>query len=274
MEDGRERLARLMARRGVASRREAERMIAAGLVTVNRESVRGVVLVDPRVDEVRVDGRPLPKEPPLVYYALYKTRGCITGRSDPHGRKSVFDLLPPMPIRVEPVGRLDYDTEGLLILTNDGDLAHALTHPSRMVPKRYIAKVYRTPDARDLAALETGIFLEDGRTAPAKARVIETTEKQNARIEITVTEGRNRLIRRMMGALGHPVSRLRRESFGTVSLRGLERGQLRPLTMDEVRRLKEISTGKRPARAGRKKGAGFAKAKPKRVRPNHRKRRS
>ena len=271
MEDGTERLAKVLARRGVASRREAERMIAEGLITVNGSVSDGTVPVDPEVDHIRVDGRPLPDEPPKVYFVLYKTRGAITTRSDPEGRPTVLDGI-ELPYRVEPVGRLDFDTEGALLLTNDGDLAHALTHPGREVPKRYIAKVYRTPDARDLRAIETGVKLDDGRTAPARARVLDATDSGNAWLEITVTEGRNRLIRRMMGALGHPVSKLRRESFATISIRGMERGEVRALTREEIQRLKDLVAGVKPARAGRRARKGFAKPKPKRVKPNHKKR--
>lgn len=261
------RLHKLMADRGVASRREAEGMIEAGRVTVDGEVVKGVVVVDPSQADIRIDGRRLPREPERVYYVLYKPRGCITTRADPKGRTSVFDHLPRMPHRVEAVGRLDYDTEGALLLTNDGELAHRLTHPSTRVPKRYLAKVYRTPDARDLKSIERGVMLDDGRTAPAKARVLEETEGTNAWVEVTVTEGRNRLIRRMFEKLGHPVSKLRRETFATVSIRGMERGQVRVLTPAEVQRLRDLARGVRPARAGQKKGKGFAKAKPRRRRP-------
>ena len=265
------RLAKLIARRGLASRRTAEEWIAAGRVVVNGSVADGSEPVDPDTDEVRVDGRPLPPKPQLVVYAMYKPRGVITSRDDPDGRKSVFDLLDGIGSRIEAVGRLDFDTEGLLLLTNDGELAHALTHPTRHVPKRYLAKVYRTPDARDLATIERGVMLEDGRTQPAKARVVETTDTTNAWVEITVTEGRNRLIRRMLGTLGHPVSKLRRESFGTISLRGMERGDVRQLTVTEIQRLRDIAQGKAPARAGKRRGAGFAKPKPKLVKPLHRK---
>ncbi len=266
-----ERLAKVLARHGVASRREAERLISEGEVTVNGSVADASLPVDPDVDHIRVRGRPLPAPPPLVYYVLYKERGRITSREDPEGRPSVLDGL-DLPFRVEPVGRLDLDTEGALLLTNDGDLAHALTHPSRGIPKRYIAKCYRTPDERDLRAIEQGVKLEDGRTAPARVRVLEATDRGNAWLEITVTEGRNRLIRRMLAALGHPVSKLRRESFGTISIRGMARGSLRPLTGEELRRLRDLAQGVRPARAGRKSRKGFAKAKPKPVKPNHRKR--
>ncbi|MEZ4236496.1 MAG: pseudouridine synthase [Myxococcota bacterium] len=266
------RLARLLAQRGVASRREAERLIAQGEVTVNGEVVRGVVLVDPERDRIRIEGRPLPPPPEPAYFVMYKPRGCITTREDPQGRPTVFDKLGDLPRGVEAVGRLDFDTEGALLLTNDGDLANALTHPKNHVPKRYLVKVYRQPDDRDLEALRTGVFLEDGRTMPAKARVVSTTDKTNAWVEITVTEGRNRLVRRMLQALGHPVSKLRRESFATISIRGLELGSVRRLTGVEIKRLQDLAAGLSPSRAGRKKGKGFARAKPKPVRPGQRKR--
>jgi len=270
MADGK-RLSKVIAARGVASRREAETMIGAGRVMVNNEPVTGVVFVDPD-DEIKVDGKMLPPEPPKVYYLLYKPRGYITGRNDPEGRKSVLDLLEDVRFRVEPVGRLDFDTEGALLLTNDGDLAHQLTHPSRKVPKRYLAKVYRTPTAKSMKAIETGVFLEDGKTHPARVRVADTTDKTNAWVEVTVTEGRYRLIRRMFAQLGHPVAKLRRESFGTISIRNMERGQLRTLSKAEINRLQELARGVNPSKAGKKKGKGFAKAKPKRVRPGYKKR--
>lgn len=269
---GKVRLAKLMAQRGVASRRDAEKMINEGEVTVNGEVVSGVVLVDPENDHIRIGSRPLPAQQQLVYYLLYKPKGCITGRDDPEGRPSVFDVVGDLGgMKVEPVGRLDFDTEGALVLTNDGDLANALTHPKNQVPKRYLAKVYRQPDERDLQAIRDGVFLDDGRTAPAKARIADLTDKENAWIEITVTEGRNRLVRRMLSKLGHPVSKLRRESFATISIRGMERGQVRALTGEEIQRLKELAGGIRPQRAGKKKGKGFAKARPSRVKPRHRK---
>ncbi len=270
MADGK-RLSKVIAARGVASRREAETMIGEGRVTVNNETVSGVVFVDSD-DEIKVDGKMLPPEPPKVYFLLYKPRGYITGRKDPEGRKSVLELVEDLRFRVEPVGRLDYDTEGALLLTNDGDLAHQLTHPSRKVPKRYLAKVYRTPSDKTLGTLATGVFLEDGRTHPAKVRIADTTDGTNAWVEVTVTEGRHRLIRRMFAQLGHPVSKLRRESFGTISIRGMERGQIRTLRKTEITRLQELARGVNPSKAGKKKGKGFAKAKPKRVRPGYKKR--
>lgn len=269
-------LARLLAARGVASRRKAEEMIVAGLVTVDGEVAQHPAAEVRPGQVVRVDGREIPAEPPHVYYLVFKPKGCITGRDDPEGRKSIFDLVGELPVRVEPVGRLDFDTEGALLLTNDGALAHGLTHPSRQVPKRYRVKVWKAPSEKDLDMIREGrIFLEDGRVPPCKVRLLEGTDKGNAWLEITVTEGRNRLIRRLFAQIGHPVSKLRRESFATISLRGLERGKMRPLSSDEVRRLRDLADGNKPESAGRVVyKPGFAKPKPEKVRPNQRKRRA
>jgi 23S rRNA pseudouridine2605 synthase len=266
------RLARLIANRGVSSRREAEAMIEQGQVKVNGETVyHPGHPVDPEVDHIRIDGRALPSEPRRVYYLMYKPRGVITGRRDPDGRQGVHELLDGPGPRVEPVGRLDINTEGALLLTNDGELANKLTQPSSGIPKRYLVKVWKTPSPKTLARIERGkVYLEDGPNRPCKVRVMEGTDSGNAWVEITVTEGRNRLIRRLFAAVGHPVSKLRRESFATLSVRGMERGQVRPLTGEEVRRLKDIAAGKKPARAGKKKKAGFAKAKPKNKRNSRR----
>ncbi|MCB9744217.1 MAG: rRNA pseudouridine synthase [Alphaproteobacteria bacterium] len=264
-----QRVSKLIAARGLASRREAEDLIRDGRVEVNGERIEHpgtkVVLGE---DEVRVDGQALPAEPERVYLLMYKPRGCITGRRDPQGRKSVLDLLDDVPERVEPVGRLDYDTEGALLLTNDGDLAYALTHPSKQAPRRYLAKVWRTPDERTLVRLRRGVHLEDGNTGPAKVRVLDATDGGNAWVEVTVTEGRNRLIRRMFQAVNHPVAKLRRESFATLSIRGMERGEVRPVTAEELARLRDIAEGVNANKAGRRfrRREGFAKAKPKKRR--------
>ena len=193
-----DRLAKVMAQRGVASRRGAERLIEEGRVRVNGSIVyHPGHAVQVEVDLIKVDGRPLPDAPRKAYFLLNKPRGYLTGRADPDGRKSVHELVQHLPVRVEPVGRLDIDTEGALIFTNDGELAHLLTHPSSLVPKRYVAKVWRTPTEKTLNRIRAGLRLEDGRAAPCKARVKESTESGNAWVEITVTEGRNRLIRRV-----------------------------------------------------------------------------
>ena len=266
-EDGTERLAKVLAARGIASRREAERLIAEGHVRVAGQVVSHPGHpVKPDDPSIRVDDKQLPAAPKLVYYLLYKPKGYIVTRADPNARHSVMELMPELPERVEPVGRLDINTEGALLLTNDGDLAHLLTHPSTGVPKRYLAKVYRTPSDRTISRMEHGLPLDDGKTAPAKVRLISATDQENAWVEITVTEGRNRLIRRMFAHVGHPVSKLVRQSFGTVSIRGLERGHFRALSADEVSRLREIAGGTPAASAGRrpaKKKEGFAKADPK-----------
>jgi 23S rRNA pseudouridine2605 synthase len=263
-EDRATRLGKLIAQRGVASRRKAEELILGGKVTVNGElETSPGRSVDPDVDHVKVEGRILPPEPKKVYFLMFKPRGVITGRDDPHGRPSVVDMLDAMRLRVEPVGRLDFNTEGALLLTNDGDLLHKLTHPSAEVPQRFAAKVYRTPDARDLQAIGRGVDLgEEGRTKPAKARVVDTTDTENAWVEVTVTDSQHRSVSRMLAALGHPGSKLRRESFATLSIRGMERGEVRPLTPEEVRRVLDIGQGAKPTKAGKaKRGRGFAKPK-------------
>jgi 23S rRNA pseudouridine2605 synthase len=234
------RLAKLLAQRGVAARRKAEELIAEGVVTVNGERVPLVTLVDPERDVIEVRGEPLPAASPHIYYVLHKPAGYITSRSDPQGRASVLDLCKGLPTRVEPVGRLDYDTEGALLLTNDGNLAHRLTHPSRRVPKIYVARVSGDPGAEALRAIQDGVDLEDGRTAPAVARLLGRDSRGTARLEITVIEGRNRLVRRMLLKVGHPVLSLRRVEFAGISISGLERGQSRSLTPAEVRGLRSL----------------------------------
>lgn len=271
------RLAKAIAKTGRASRREAERLIEDGLVSVNGVVIQTpACLVDPATDRVQVEGEPLPPQPRTSWFVLYKPRGYLTTMDDPQGRKTVMEFIAGMPeLGLRPVGRLDFDTEGVLLFTNDGEMANALTHPSKGVPKRYLAKVWKRPDEKKLARLANGVNLEDGRTQPCKVRVVkETDEGGNCWVEITVTEGRNRLIRRMFENIGHPVSKLRRESFGTVSLRGLERGQLRTLSAEEVERLDDLAEGRKPATAGHgaKYKAGFALPKPKPNKPLSKKR--
>ena len=275
MDDGQprnERLAKVISRRGIASRRAAERMIEDGEVQVNgRITYHPGTPVDPERDEIRVSGRPLPGKPRRVYYMLHKPRGTITGRDDPQGRPSVLQLVSHLDQRVEPVGRLDMDSSGVLLFTNDGALANALTHPSSRVTKRYRVKVWKTPNPRQLDRLAKGVVLDGQRTAPCKLRVVETTESGNSWIEITVTEGRNRLIRRMFEHIGHPVSKLRRESFATIALRGLGVRELRMLTGAEVQRLQDIASGRPPASAGNRYAPGHARPKPRANAPLRRK---
>lgn len=274
---GTERVAKVIARAGRASRRAAERLVEDGLVTVNGEVIyHPGTPVRPTRDVITVEGERLPPPAPPMYYVAYKPRGLITTRHDPQGRRTVQELVEAVPARLEPVGRLDMDTEGVLLFTNDGELAHGLLHPSNHIPRRYLAKVWKRPDDRKMARIQRGIKLDDGFTGPAKARIIEETDSGNCWIEITVTEGRNRLIRRLFEAIGHPVSKLRRESFGTVSLRGLERGQIRQLSGAEIARLHEIVEGTDPREAGRKTRykKGFARPKAKANKPLSKKRKT
>lgn len=230
-----EKLQKVLARAGLASRRAAEELIAAGRVKVNGERAHVGQRVDAMKDKVEVDGSPLPVNPDLVYYLLNKPSGVVSTAHDPEGRETVIDLVPSHP-RVVPVGRLDYDTEGLLILTNDGDLVQGLTHPRHGVPKKYLALVKGVPTAKALRVLQTGVELEDGKTAPARVRVIQSAQGQS-QLEIEIHEGRNRQVRRMCEAVGLPVERLVRKSVGPLYLGRLRLGSYRELTVKEVQAL-------------------------------------
>ena len=233
-EDG-ERLQKTLARLGFGSRRVCEELIAGGRVTVNGDVAELGRRIDPEHDRVEVDGVPVGVQPGLVHYLLNKPRGVVTTASDTHGRPTVVELVPSEP-RVFPVGRLDADTEGLLLLTNDGDLAHRLTHPSFGVEKEYVAEVSGRPTPAAVRRLREGVDLEDGRTAPAKVALTPPNV-----LRITIHEGRNRQVRRMCEAVGHPVVRLVRTRVGPVADRSLKPGSWRVLTTDEVRALERAS---------------------------------
>lgn len=235
-----ERLQKVLANAGVASRRKCEELITAGKVMVNGEVVNTLgVKADPTVDVITVSGKPIKKETKL-YIMFNKPKGVITSVSDPQGRSVVTDYLKEIKERLYPVGRLDYDSEGLLLLTNDGDLAHKLTHPSHHVPKTYHATVERVPHGNALERLQKGIKLEDGVTAPAQVEYHDIDpEGKFATIAITIHEGKNRQVRRMFDAIHHPVIRLKRISFGGLSLNNLQRGKHRKLTPDEMSKLLE-----------------------------------
>jgi pseudouridine synthase len=226
------RLNAYLARAGVASRRRADELITAGRVTVNGRpgELRTVVDAD---DVVEVDGRRVARQR-LAYLLLHKPAGVVTTARDPHGRRTVVDLVPGEP-RVVPVGRLDADTTGALLLTNDGRLAHRLAHPRYRVDKVYEAQVEGEPSAAALRRLAAGVDLEDGRTAPARVRRLG-----RRRLELTIHEGRKHQVKRMLEAVGHPVRRLHRSRYAGLDLRGLRPGQWRPLTADEVEGLRRL----------------------------------
>ena len=238
-----ERLQKVLARAGFGSRRACEELIAEGRVRVNGEVAGLGRRVDAATDRVEVDGEGVGVAAGLVHYLLNKPRGAVTTASDPQGRPTVVQLVPTEP-RVFPVGRLDADTEGLLLLTNDGELAHRLTHPSFGVEKEYLAEVEGTPAAAALRRLREGVELEDGPTAPAKVAAVPPRA-----LRIVIHEGRNRQVRRMCEAVGHPVVRLVRTRIGPLAERGLAPGEWRALTTAEVRAL---SAAAGPAPGARK----------------------
>lgn len=225
------RLQKVLARAGFGSRRVCDDLIADGRVTVNGEVAVLGRRVEPDADTVAVEGVVIGIRPGLVHYLLNKPAGVVTTADDPQGRPTVVGLVPAEP-RVFPVGRLDQDTEGLLLLTNDGDLAHRLTHPSFGVDKEYLAEVEGSPSRSGVRLLREGVELDDGRTAPAAASLVEPNL-----LRLTIHEGRNRQVRRMCEAIGHPVVRLVRTRIGPLSDRSLRPGAWRPLTLEEVRAL-------------------------------------
>jgi len=233
-----ERLQKVLARAGVASRRKAEELIAAGNVRVNGRVVTELgTKVDPVKDRIEVNGNPLAGGEKKVYIMLNKPGGYVTTVYDPQGRKKVVDLLQGVKERVYPVGRLDKDTEGLLLLTNDGELAYRLTHPRFKVYKTYRARVRGNPPANKLEKMAGGLPLEDGPTAPAVVRPIDVKER-SALVEITIREGRKRQVRCMFQYIGHPVLALKRVRFGPLGLGKLRPGEYRYLTKKEVQALK------------------------------------
>ncbi len=230
-----ERLQKVLARAGIASRRACERLIEDEFVTVNGEVAVLGRRVNADVDLVEVDGVPIGVKPGLVYYLLHKPPGVVCTADDPQGRPTVVQIVPD-DTRVFPVGRLDHDTEGLLILTNDGDLTHRLTHPSFGVDKEYLAHVEGTPSRGALRQLRQGVELDDGLTAPAKASLLEPSM-----LRLVIHEGRNRQVRRMCEAVGHPVKRLVRTRIGPLVDRNLKAGEWRHLQAEEVRELERAA---------------------------------
>jgi 23S rRNA pseudouridine2605 synthase len=235
-----ERLQKLISHAGVASRRAAESLIVDGRVSVNGDTVRELgTKADAERDEIRVDGRRVKSVAHRRYILLYKPRGYVTTRSDPEQRRTVMDLLRAVPDYVYPVGRLDYDTEGLLILTNDGDLAASLTHPRHGVERTYDARVAGMPNENAVSRLRQGVPLDGRRTQPARVEVLNAGGREaRGVVRLTITEGRNRQVRRMLEAVGHPVDRLARTRIGPVADPALKPGHWRELSPAEIASLK------------------------------------
>ncbi len=232
------RLQKFLAHCGVASRRKAEEYIRDGKVKVNGKIVTEMGTTVTAKDRVEVDGKPVRLEKNKVYILLHKPKGYVTTVHDPEGRDTVMDLIQGIDERVYPVGRLDYDSSGLLLLTNDGQLAHRMMHPSHEIVKVYIATVEGSPSVEAVQRLEKGIRIEDYTTAPALVKVLEEYNDKT-KLEITIHEGRNRQVRKMCEAIGHPVIRLKRIAYGNLVLGTLRPGQWRYLTESEKKQLEE-----------------------------------
>jgi 23S rRNA pseudouridine2605 synthase len=259
-----ERLQKIIAAAGVASRRKAEQLISAGLVQVNGQTVSELgSKADPEADHIRVNGKLLHGAQRHIYLLLNKPKGYVTTMSDPEKRPTVMDLMHGVKGRVYPVGRLDYASEGLLLMTNDGELAHSLMKAASHVPKTYVVKVAGTPKEEAIAKLRAGVNIatDDGKrvkTGPALVRIVK--EATNPWYEITLVEGRNRQIRRMFEVVGHHVEKIKRVRYGPLTL-DVPPGKFRSLTLKEVERLKTVST----AKAGSAK-SGSAKRRPQNAR--------
>jgi len=231
-----ERLQKVLAAAGVCSRRQAEKLITAGRVAVDGEVITALgSKVDPDHQRITVDGRPL-ASPELVYFLLNKPRGYVTTMKDPQGRPLVTALLKGVKERIFPVGRLDIDTEGALLLTNDGELAQKVLHPSNEINRTYVARVSGSPTPENLHSLHRGIVLEGRKTWPAQLKVLDATDS-STRIEITIHEGRKRQVRKMFAAIGHPVLELTRTAYGKLALGNLAIGNYRRLNAADLRKL-------------------------------------
>lgn len=232
--DGLVRLQKLLAQSGVASRRRCEELMLEGLVEVDGEVVTRLgTKVDPRTAVIRVDGKRLPPVSPHVYLVLNKPRGVVSTMADPEGRRTLADFVEDRPERLFHVGRLDTDTEGLILLTNDGDLAHTVAHPSFELDKTYVAEVPGPVDRATVRRVLDGVTLEDGPVAVSSFKVV-STHRDRAIVELVIHEGRNRIVRRLLEHVGHPVRRLTRTAIGPVRLVGLAPGELRELTREEL----------------------------------------
>ncbi len=240
-----ERLQKIISAAGIASRRAAEQLILEGRVRVNGKVVTELgSRADAGNDHIKVDGKLINPKQPKTYLVLNKPAGYVTTMSDPEGRPIVQNLLKGIKTRVYPVGRLDYNTEGMLLLTNDGDFAHLIMHPRHELPKTYLVKIKGVLVAEDVDKLEKGVYITEGRTGPAKVRLIRK-EEANSWIEITIHEGKKRQVRRMLDHVGHSVIKLKRVKVGNLALGDLPSGMCRHLTPAEVKGLREMAQGAR-----------------------------
>ena len=240
-----ERLQKVIAQAGICSRRKAEELITKGLVSVNGKIVTELGTKVSEKDKIIVDGKPLYNKEKLIYIVLNKPRNTIASVSDDRGRKTVIDCIENIKQRIYPVGRLDFDTTGVLLLTNDGDLSNKLTHPSHEIDKIYIATIKGEITKEDLALLEEGVLIEGRKTAPCKAVLNKyNKEKNKSVVELTIHEGRNHQVKKMFEAINKEVIKLHRDSFAGISSKGLYEGQYRRLTPKEVSELKELTTKK------------------------------
>lgn len=235
------RLQKILAEAGVASRRGGEELIRAGKISVNGRVINQLGFkADPDIDRIKVNGRLIPRPSPKVYYLLYKPSGVITSLNDPEGRPTVKELIPRIKVKVFPVGRLDYDAEGLLLLTNDGEMAMRLSHPRYEVPRTYLVKVKGILTPREMEQVAQGVMLADG-MSPAMEVTPARKLAKNSWLRITLHEGRNRVIKRTFEAIHHPVVQLRRIRFASLTLEGMRPGDCRPLSSEEIDLLKGLA---------------------------------
>jgi 23S rRNA pseudouridine2605 synthase len=236
-----QRIQKILAQMGVASRRKAEELIDEGRVTVNGRMAEIGMKADSDRDHIKVDGKLLTRKEPKVYLIFNKPKGVVTSLSDPEGRPTIKDFLQRVKYRVFPVGRLDYDSEGLLLITNDGDFAQLLLHPSHEIPKTYMVKIKGVIDDKSIEKLRHGVRLEDGMTAPARVKRIRLgkASENNQWLEVIIHEGKKRQVRRMLEKSGHDVLKLKRIAINGLKLGNLKPGEVRPLTPEEVQRIKD-----------------------------------
>ena len=235
-----ERLQKVIAEAGIASRRKAEKMIVAGRVRVDGKVVTKLGTKVETFSNITVDGEPIERES-LHTYLFYKPRGVVSTASDNKGRKTVVDFFEDIPYRVYPVGRLDYDTSGLLLMTNDGELANLLMHPRHEVPKVYVAKIEGILEPQQIKALVNGVVFDRHKSAPAKVKILKTNKRKNTQIvQLTIHEGHYHQVKKMFKAVGHPVQKLSRERYAFLDLQSLTSGEYRELSLKEVDRLKHL----------------------------------